>query len=332
MSDREGLENTPQLTIDAPLAVDLIGTYLKDLVETQKSDGLLLGLSGGIDSSVLVTLAVKAIGKERVHACFLFDRDSEKESKNKACIMAKWLGIELETEDISSVMNDKKVYDPFIMKLVPYSAYFNRLIQHSYLFINGETPFKTSLKFGSGIIDGSWLKRLMFNNTIRHIDRGFSERHIYRRKALSQRAENDNLTLIGAANLSEFEVGWFVKDGIDDLPIQPMTGLYKTQVWQLASYLDLPHEIQDQPPSPDMMFGITDEFGIGHAYRRLDSILDLMDQHKTDDEILVLGINEPELRDIRELMLFSQWKRMSEHQTPPVEGKIGGNVRLGLNH
>ncbi|MGR5133918.1 NAD(+) synthase [Vibrio alfacsensis] len=167
----------------------------------------------------------------------------------------------------------------------------------------------------------------MFNHTIRHIDRGFSERHIYRRLVLTHRAQNENLTLIGAANLSEFEVGWFVKDGIDDLPIQPMTGLYKTQVWQLASYLNLPHEIQQQPPSPDMMFGITDEFGIGHSYRRLDSILDLIDQKKTDDEIFSLGVAESELRDIRELMLFSKWKRASEHEAPPVVGKIGGNVR-----
>lgn len=327
MQGKEEGEKVPPLTIDAPLASELIATYLKELVEAQKSDGLLLGLSGGIDSSVLITLAVKAIGKERVHACFLYDRDSEKESTNKANMMAQWLGVKLETIDISSAMHDKKVYDPFIMKLVPYSAYFNRLIQHSYLWINRETPFKTSLKFGSGVTDGSWLKSFMFKHTIRHIDRGFSERHIYRRQVLSHRAQNENLTLIGAANLSEFEVGWFVKDGIDDLPIQPMTGLYKTQVWQLASYLNLPHEIQQQPPSPDMMFGITDEFGIGHTYRRLDSILDLIDQNKTDDEIFSLGVAESELRDIRELMLFSKWKRASEHEAPPVVGKIGGNVR-----
>ncbi|MGR5133919.1 hypothetical protein [Vibrio alfacsensis] len=142
MLGKEEREKVPQLTIDAPLAADLIATYLKELVEAKKSDGLLLGLSGGIDSSVLITLAVKAIGKERVHACFLYDRDSEKESTNKASMMAQWLGIKLETADISPAMHDKKIYDPFIMKLVPYSAYFNRLIQHSYLWINKESHLK----------------------------------------------------------------------------------------------------------------------------------------------------------------------------------------------
>ncbi len=132
------------------------------------------------------------------------------------------------------------------MKLLPYSARFNRMIQNSYRFINGEVPFKTSLKVGSRTLERSWIKRLMYNFSIRHIDRGFSERHIYRKEVLDEKAKEENLTLIGAANRSEFEVGWFVKGGIDDLPIQPMTGLYKTQVWQLASYLGLPHEIQTQ--------------------------------------------------------------------------------------
>lgn len=328
MKDLKEVVMKSSLAIDAPLTVQLIESYLMDLIQLQKTNGFLLGLSGGIDSSVLITLAVKAVGKENVHASFLFDRDSEKDSEKKAQLMAQWLGIKLEITDISPAMKKKKVYAPFIMKLVPYSARFNRMIQHAYRFINGEVPFKTSLRIGSGALERSWLKRLMYNFSIQHIDRGFSERHIYRRKVLEKKAKEENLTLIGAANRSEFEVGWFVKDGIDDLPIQPMTGLYKTQVWQLASYLGLPDEIQGQLASPDMMFGISDEFGIGHNYRRLDLILDLMEQKLTDDEIIEIGISKIELDDVRELTKLSEWKRTSDHEAPPVQGGIGGNVRL----
>ena len=319
------------LTIDATLTLQIMELYLESLVETQKSKGLLLGLSGGIDSSVLTTIAVKAVGKEHVHVSFLYDRDSEKSSKEKALTMANWLGIELETADISPVMKKQNVYAPLIMKLVSYSAGFNRMIQYAYCLINRETPFKTSLKVGSQIIKLSWLKRVMFNLSIRHFDRGFSERHIYRRQLLEQKAKEENLTLIGAANLSEFKVGWFVKDGIDDLSIQPMTGLYKTQVWQLASYLKLPDGIQSQLASPDMMLGITDEFGIGHNYRRLDVILDLIDRQKNDNEIIDCGISKIELADVHELMKYSEWKRASDHEIPPVQGVIGGNVRLDSN-
>ena len=316
------------LAIDAPLTVQLIESYLTDLIQLQKTNGLLVGLSGGIDSSLLITLAVKAVGKENVHASFLFDRDSEKGSEKKAQLMAQWLGIKLETADISPAMKKIKVYAPLIMKVATYSAGFNRMFQHTYRFINGEVPFKTTLRIGSGALERSWLKRLMYNFSIQHIDRGFSERHIYRRKVLEKKAKEENLTLIGAANRSECEVGWFVKDGIDDLPIQPMTGLYKTQVWELASYLGLPDEIQGQLASPDMIFGISDEFGIGHNYRRLDLILDLMEQKLTDDEIIEIGISKSELDDVREITNLSEWKRTSDHKVPPVQGGVGGNVRL----
>ena len=319
------------LAIDAPLTLRLIESYLTGLVETQKSNGILLGLSGGIDSSVLATIAVKAVGKEHVHVSFLYDRDSEKSSGDKARTMANWLGVKLETVNISPVMKKKKVYAPLIMKLVSYSAGFNRMIQYAYCLINRETPFNTSLKVGSQITKLSWLKRVMFNLSIRHFDRGFSERHIYRRQVLEQKAKKENLTLVGAANLSEFKVGWFVRNGIDDLPIQPMTGLYKTQVWQLASYLKLPDEIQSQLASPDMMLGISDEFGIGHNYRRLDVIFDLIDQQKSDNEIIDCGIDKSELADVHELMKYSEWKRASDHEAPPVHGINGGNVRLDSN-
>jgi NAD+ synthase len=326
--NRSAAKNKLVISINASLAVQLIEDYLSDLVKSNKSAGILLGLSGGVDSSVLATIAVNAIGKDNVHVSFLFDRDSEKSSAKNAELMADWLGLRLETEDITSVMQKKRVYAPLIMKLVPYSARFNRMIQHTYLLVTGEKPFKSSLKVGSHAFEKSWLKHLMFNLTIRHIDKGFSERHIYRRNVLEKKAEKENLTLIGAANRSEFEVGWFVKDGIDDLPIQPMTGLYKTQVWQLASFLKLPAVIQSQPPSPDMMFGITDEFGIGHPYRRLDIVLDLLERKKTRDEIIDHGISKKELDDILDLMKYSAWKRTSRHEPPPVDGAIGGNVRL----
>lgn len=316
-----------QLAIDAPLTVRLIESYLSDLVKVRSGNGLLLGLSGGVDSSVLATLAVRAVGKENVRVRFLFDRDSEKSSEDNARIMAQWLGVELEIEDISPVMSKRRVYAPLIMKIALFSPRFNRRFEHAYRRIVGETSFKSSLKVGGHVVGHSWLKRAMFNLSIRHVDKGFSERHVYRRTVLERKAAQEDLVLIGAANRSEFEVGWFVKDGIDDLPIQPMTGLYKTQVWQLAAHLNLPETIQTQLPSPDMVLGITDEFGIGHSYQRLDVVLDLIEQKKPKGEIIEQGISQHELDDILDLMKFSAWKRVSRHEAPPVDGGINGNVR-----
>ncbi|MBN2280360.1 MAG: NAD(+) synthase [Candidatus Marinimicrobia bacterium] len=322
------LKSDGNLKINEPLAVELIIDHLQKLVKKQNTKGILLGLSGGIDSAILTTLAVKALGKEKVKVCFVFDRDSEDSSKINAEKMARWLGLELEMTDMSLVMRKKRVYSPLIMKAVPYSARFNRMIQHFYRFAVRENPFKTTLKVGANRMEKSLLKQFMFNLSIRHIDQGFSERHRYRRQLLEQKAADENLTLIGAANRSEFEVGWFVKEGIDDLPNQPMTGLYKTQIWQLAAYLNLPEEIQNQTPSPDMMRGIRDEFAIGYNYRKLDQMLDFIERKTSDPEIVDKGYDIHEIKDIRELMMLSAWKRASEHEPPPVHGGINGNVRL----
>ena len=86
--------------------------------------------------------------------------------------------------------------------------------------------------------------------------------------------------------------------------------------------------IENQLASPDMMIGITNELGIGHYYRQLDTIIDLMEQKKTDDEIVQYGISKADIDDVRELMKLSRWKRASDHKAPPVQGGIGGNVRL----
>jgi NAD+ synthase len=89
---------------------------------------------------------------------------------------------------------------------------------------------------------------------------------------LESKARAQNWLLLGAANRSEWETGWFVKDGVDDLPYQPLMGLYKTQVRQLGRYLGVPGEIQQQVPSPDMMRGISDEYALGMSYSTIAEI------------------------------------------------------------
>ncbi|PRY81514.1 NAD(+) synthase [Marivita geojedonensis] len=160
-----------------------------------------------------------------------------------------------------------------------------------------------------------------------HVDSGFAARHKYRRVLLERLALERKLSLIGAANLSECDVGWFVKDGIDDLPFQPLTGLYKTQVRQLAKALALPSEISTQLPSPDMAKGVTDEFGIGHDYSVVDQVIDGVDRGLTAQDIAKLGIPLGEITDIQELMQLSDWKRQSPHEAPPVDGKLAGGLR-----
>jgi NAD+ synthase len=297
------------LNIDEKKVAKTLQSEIKNIVSKSSAKGALIGLSGGIDSCLLTTLAVKAIGKESVHVVYLYDRDSEKDSLKKAKLLASWLGLKLKIKNIAPIMKKRGVYKPFIMRVITFSGFLNRLIEKSYYLLFKETTFKSSLRMGSNTFGKSRIKKFVYNMFLKPIVAGFYERHKYRKEFLVEMAKKEHLILIGAANRSESMVGWFVKGGIDDVKIQPLAGLYKTQVRSLSEFLDLPVEIRKQLPSPDMTKGISDEFGIGMAYARLDVILDLIQRGVSDKEILAKGITKKELDEVRELNRLSGWKR-----------------------
>jgi NAD+ synthase len=314
------------LKIDAGRAAKQIQSYIQNLVAKYSARGVLIGLSGGIDSAVLTTLAVRALGKDLVHVSYLYDRDSERESRHKARLVANWLGLELEVRNIEPLMRARGIYAPIIMRIVALSRFLNRhLLDKSCRLILSESPFISTLRGG---FNGSKFKSWVYNSSVRHIEAGFNSRHIYRREMLEKEAKDHNWLLLGAANRSEYLVGWFVKDGIDDLPLSPLIGLYKTQVQQLAAYLKIPSEIQNQIPSPDMMKGVSDESAIGMSYTKLDIVLDSMGRGLTSEEMMSVGTTEGEISLVREMNRLSFWKRKSEHVDSPVDGSMSGGLRV----
>lgn len=208
-----------------------------------------------------------------------------------------------------------------IMRLITLSDFVNRyVIYNLYRLFCGELPFISTLHKGS--FEGYKLKDFFYNCTIRYVEDTFNARHVYRRQFLEKLAKEQNLLLLGAANRSEYLVGWFVKGGVDDFPFSPLIGLYKTQVRQLADFLDVPTEIRSQPPSPDMVKGITDEFAIGINYTCLDVILDGLNRGLADDRIVAAGVSEEQISHVRRMNQLSAWKRDSEHFEPPVDGGL----------
>jgi NAD+ synthase len=319
--------NKYNLEIDVNSTVQLLEKYIRKTTEEHCATGILLGLSGGIDSAVLACLAVRALGPETVHVSYLFDRHSEKGSRDKAELVADWLGLKLEIEDISGEMANRGVYASLVMSGSGQPGWLNHLVQNVYCRLFGETPFLSSLRLGSGATF-SPLKKQAYNLAIRPIVNGFEARHIYRRTILEQKAREKGWLLLGGANRSEVLVGWFVKDGIDDLPIQPLSGLYKSQVRQLAACLGVPEQIRECAPTPDMRNGITDEFGMGINYRTLDVILDLLARDVPAQTILACGVAAKNLALVHELHRLSAWKRTSLSVAPPVDGGPGSELRL----
>jgi NAD+ synthase len=181
---------------------------------------------------------------------------------------------------------------------------------------------------GSAEITKAGLSQQGFRMIIRQPETGLNVRHQYRRQVLEEKAHERNWLLLGAANRTEWLVGWFVKDGIDDLPIQPLIGLYKTQVRQIAAFLGIPAQVQHQAPSPDMMRGITDEFGLGLSYSRIDVILDYLDGGLTKEMLLNTGFSDREIRLVGDMHQLSHWKREQAYTHLPVDGGHDGELRL----
>ena len=113
--------------------------------------------------------------------------------------------------------------------------------------------------------------------------------------------ELENKLVVGAANKSEYKIGFFVKHGCDDaVDIMPLLNLYKTQVRELARYLKIPSRIIKKPPSPDIIPGICDEEAIKISYEKMDLILLALEKGwEINDIAKVLAIEKDKVIDIK---------------------------------
>jgi len=124
--------------------------------------------------------------------------------------------------------------------------------------------------------------------------------------------EMENRLVVGAANKSEYKIGYFVKHGCDDATdIMPLLNLYKTQVRELARYLNIPAKIIEKPPSPDVMPGLAaDEEVMSISYEKMDLILLALEKGwKVPDIVKNLGVKEEKILYIKNMMQKSEHMR-----------------------
>lgn len=282
---------------------------IKQQVQIRSAEGVVLGLSGGIDSAVLVTLAARAIGPENVHPYFLYDRDTDRGEKSCARLIADWTGTEFNEVSIEDRMKREGIYEPFIMKIGYLSGGINRLLNYIYSVFYGENPFITTLyepDFSSQPV-----KKFFYEHTVKPVEKAFNARHIYRRKFIEHIAAERNLLPAGSANRSELLTGWYVKGGIDDLEFSPLIGCCKTRIYSLADFLEIPPEIRRRKASPGMMKGINDEFALGIDYTTLDLILYGIENGFSNEQIAGSGIKRQTVMKIRRLFELAKNKRES---------------------
>jgi len=156
-----------------------------------------------------------------------------------------------------------------------------------------ETPF-SAVMVGTQGLKGPWINQAVAYHRVKVR---------LRMVLLYYYAELENLLVIGTCNKTELSVGFFVKWGDAAADIAPLASLYKTQVRQLATYLDVPEEIIAKPPSAGLWEGQTDEDEMGISYEELDKILAAIESGDTSN------CDQGALARVRAMMAASQHKR-----------------------
>jgi len=261
---------------DKKAATDKISGFIKESVTEHGRNGVIFGLSGGIDSALVAYLAVSALGKGKVLALFMPERDSSPLSRNHAYLIANSLGIEIIEINLTSVLRKIGIY-----RLEPQPLFFSRSFQEKYVLNKylrfqdkNETTFLKSQKGGEGKME------IMKGNAFLRI------KHRLRMIMWYYHAELRNYLVLGCCNKTEKLLGYFVKYGDAGSDVDPIADLYKTQVRELAENIAVPKEIVEKRPAPDLMPGMTDEFALQMPYEKIDIILCGLENGLDEDEIL----------------------------------------------
>jgi NAD+ synthase len=216
--------------------------------------GGVIGISGGIDSSVSMALAAKALGTENLLAIMLPEQDSSGDSARFGQKLADKFRVNAITENITGALKGFGCYDrrdEAVRKVLPeYDPVHYKMkigISSSGLYTNLPPLFSLTIIDGKGIEQS---KRIP-PPELRQIEAASNFKQRCRMSMLYYHAERLHYAVIGTPNKHEVEQGFFVKNGDGGADVMPIAHLYKTQVYQLAHYLDIPDEIINRTPTSD---------------------------------------------------------------------------------
>jgi NAD+ synthase len=266
------------LRLDAEEANQRITNALREQVlEVLKRRGVIVAMSGGVDSSVCAALAVRAFGAARVFAVFLPERDSDPESLSLATRWAEELGIEHVTEDITATLVACGCYrrrDDAIRRLVPDfdEGWKSKIVlQGSRLDSDRLNVFQLVVKPPEGESRTVRLPPAEY----REIIAATSFKQRVRKMMEYYHADRLHYAVVGTPNRLEYDQGFFVKGGDGLADVKPIAHLYKSQVYQLAEYLGVPTDVTARPPSTETysLPQTQEEFFFAVPLPALDAIL-----------------------------------------------------------
>lgn len=246
------------------------------LIHRLKRRGIVLGLSGGIDSSVTAALAAQAVGGRRVVALLMPERHSSPDTLEMSQLVAGHFNIPTEHEDITPILEAVRFYPRYneaVRQVIPgYGEGWTSKIARANIIDNeGFALFSIVARSPDGLMAEERLPLQAYLQIVAATN--FKQR--IRKMMEYYYADRFNFAVAGTPNRLEYDQGFFVKQGDGAADLKPIAHLYKSQVYKLAEHLGVPARIRSRPPTTDTysMPQSQDEFYFSLPYRQMDLCL-----------------------------------------------------------
>ena len=233
---------------------EIIQKLRADVSKTLQRRGGVIGISGGIDSSVCMGLSAMAFGPKKVTAIMLPEQDSSDDSRMLAEKLAAKFGVtDTLVEDITNALDGFGCYrrrDEAISRVI---SDFDPTVDKAKIEIKQDVASNLPPAFSVTVIkpDGEVVSKLLPVKEYLQIVASTNFKQRSRMSMLYYHAERLHYAVIGTPNKHEVEQGFFVKYGDGGADVMPIGHLYKTQVYQIASHIGVPQEIIDRTPTTD---------------------------------------------------------------------------------
>ena len=306
--------------LDAEAETERLAVALKETVAFKlKKRGAVIGVSGGIDSSVVLALCAKTFGPEKVLAIMMPERDSSPESKELATMLCRKFKVPYILEDITDAVHGFGCYERRDEAVKRIFSEYNPKTYKMKIVLHADKEGKGKLNlFYLTIIapDGEVKSQRLPLPEYLQIVAASNFKQRSRTNMLYYHAEAKNFAVIGTGNKNEHEQGFFVKYGDGGADVKPIAHLFKTQVFQLAEFLGVPEDIRKRTPTTDTYSAeqTQEEFFYKMPFEVMDRIWDGWEKGVSSDVIAkVLGIPkvqvDAEINDIKQKIQTTEYLR-----------------------
>lgn len=309
---------------DLEKTVNKISYFIKDEVSNRfQKSGVVVGLSGGIDSSVTAALCAKSLGSERVLGLIMPEKESDSASQRHAQKVAEKYNIKTKIIDITPILESFGVYQNKEAIIKEKFPDFNTNCKYRIV-----VPPKIKNTIGIPFVEilddkGKQHKLKISSSEFLALTAATSIKHRVRMTMLYFHGEKNNLCVMGTTNKSEYLQGYFVKYGDGGSDIEPLVNLYKLQIYQLGKFLKIPEEILTKDASPDVWsFPTTDEeFFYSVPYDVVDLMLYAQENNLPIKDIQKLSnLSAEEIENL--LRIQNQKQAKSKHMREIPHGWI----------